>query len=96
MVKVLLGLNLIFWALLAVSGISGYIGIVNQQVPDFPNSSQALLYVIIPLGIVIATVLALVILKVSGHMWVRATLVSWLTLTLIGVLPYIIISRGGV
>jgi uncharacterized membrane protein YhdT len=91
--KTLLLVNVAIWSLLAISGVSGYLGIVKQGVSGYPNSSQMVLYLIIPICMTLLSTLLIVFYKSIGEKFILGSLSL---LFLVTVLPYIIIARGGV
>lgn len=89
----LLFLNTIVWGLLLISGISGYRGIKNQDVPGYPNADQLVLYVIIPAAIFIISLCGIYVVRTAR---LRTGVGIIALLALLAALPYVIISRGGV
>lgn len=93
MPKLLTYLNFGAWFLLMISGISGYRSIVNQKVPGFPNAGQMYLYLATPIAMLIFSTSLIILINKFGF---KST-AGWLAfLSLVSVLPYIVISRGGV
>jgi hypothetical protein len=84
----------LLWLGLLVSGWNGVRGIIAQRVMDYPNAAQIDLYIVWPSFVMIALLVCA---------WVCNGLRRWPELlavvssaALLAVLPYIIISRGGV
>ena len=96
MTRILIILNAMSWSFLAISGISGYFNIVDQKISGYPNSSQTLVYIVFPLTMVSSIAIAMTVFKDKGQKWAHAVITSWLILALVMILPYTIISRGGV
>lgn len=91
--------NAAVWIWLLVDGLSGYEAIKNQGVPGFPNEGQFTLYLTFPIAM---SVLAISILGI--YLFLRGNIKSvylnvvrmCLALSMISILPYLFISRGGI
>ena len=93
MARVLVAVSLLVWALLAVSGVSGYLGIRGQGAPGYPNGAQAIMYLAIPLGMTLGCAIFLAFgWRIRPHLLVGI----WTVISLVAILPYLILSRGGV
>lgn len=96
MTKLTLLLNTLVWLYFSISGIVGYRSIANQDILGYPNSSQAVLYIIFP---AISFTLSLTFLIFYSNIK-RKLLIYIVGLTSIIMIalmfPYIVLSRGGV
>jgi hypothetical protein len=91
--------NAAVWIWLLMDGLSGYEAIKNQGVPGFPNESQFALYLTFPISMSLLAISILVI-----YFFFRAkmrgaylnVLRICLALSIISIIPYLFISRGGI
>lgn len=91
--RALLALSLLVWALLAASGVSGYLSIRQQGVAGFPNNAQTILYLVIPIAVAAGCAL---LLAFYARISPRLLISLWTAIALLSILPYLVISRGGV
>jgi hypothetical protein len=84
----------LLWFGLLVSGRNGVRGIVAQRVLDYPNTAQIDLYIVWPSSVMIALLACAWVCNGFRRWPALLALVS--SAALLAILPYIMISRGGV
>lgn len=87
-------LALAFWGLMSFAGITGYISIVEQHAPGYPNSGQTMLYLALPLAIFFLTLAAIIVL--NRVRWGALPLALIALITLLPIPMYLTAWSGGV
>ena len=90
---ILPAMSLLIWLYFLISGIDGYNYIAAQRVHLFPNSGQAIIYIVVPAAMSFGSAFGILLAWKNRY---TLTLLYLSMLSIVAVMPYILVARGGV